>query len=680
MWLTAAALIAATTVAVVLAAVLPTRVLIVGLPAASPLIQVAATALTAVGDLAAALTIGWLLAAAWLVPARREGFLAVGGYRAARAAAASAGLWAATTIASIPVQLSDVLGLPLADTLTPRVLRAGIGLLDAQLGAVITAVCAAAIAVVAARAVRVSVCWWLLALALLAVVPRAVTGHAAQALNHDIAVDSMLFHLVGVSVWVGGLVAVIGLVRQRTDHLDVVLRRYSTVAGVAFTAVALSGVISGWLRLNAPAELWNTGYGLLLTAKTAALLLLGTAGYLHRRRILPAAAGSRRALLRLAGAEVALMAVTMGLAAALSRTAPPPAAAVEVSDTAAEIGFALDGPPTLLGILTEWRFDGVMGSAAIAAAVLYVVGVRRLHRRGDLWKRGRTIAWVGGCAVLLFATSSGLGRYAQAQFSYHMISHMLLAMIAPALMVLGGPVTLALRVLPAAGARQPPGAREMLLVVMHSRFLRVLTHPLVVLALFIGSFVALYFTGLFELMVSSHLGHLLMNIHFLLVGYLYYWLVIGIDPAPRRLPSMVKLAILLVPVPFHAFFGLAMMNSRQAVAADHYRAIGLPWITDLAADQRVGGAIAWAATEAPIVIVVYALLAQWARSDAREARRGDRNSAGRNDDELQAYNAMLAELARINPPSPGAPARNAGPGPEPGAHNPVTAHPVDDRK
>jgi putative copper resistance protein D len=175
--------------------------------------------------------------------------------------------------------------------------------------------------------------------------------------------------------------------------------------------------------------------------------------------------------------------------------------------------------------------------------------------------------------------------------------------------------------------------------------MRFITHPLIVFALFVSSFYALYFTSLFEVMITSHVGHVWMAIHFLTVGYLYYWVIIGIDPAPRRLPPFVKLAMLLGALPFHAFFGLALMNSHSAMAADYLSGLGLPWVSDLVADERLGGAIAWGATELPMIIVLIALLAQWARSDEREAARSDRMGDRAADEELDAYNRMLTRLA-----------------------------------
>jgi putative copper resistance protein D len=250
-----------------------------------------------------------------------------------------------------------------------------------------------------------------------------------------------------------------------------------------------------------------------------------------------------------------------------------------------------------------------------------------------------------GCLTVLLATSSGLGRYAETQFSIHMISHMMLGMIAPIMLVLGGPITLALRTLPAAGRNNPPGLREAILSMLHGRVAKIVTHPLVVFPLFVGSFYAIYFTSLFNVMIDSHFGHLLMGVHFLVVGYLYYWVIIGIDPGPRQVQPIIKLAMLLGALPFHAFFGLALMNSNTLLAGTYYHGLALPWVSDLIGDQRLGGSIAWGATELPMIIVMIALLAQWAKADDRENRRTDRRKDAHGDEELDAYNNMLAGMA-----------------------------------
>jgi len=99
-------------------------------------------------------------------------------------------------------------------------------------------------------------------------------------------------------------------------------------------------------------------------------------------------------------------------------------------------------------------------------------------------------------------------------------------------------------------------------------------------------------------------------------------------------------------LPLHAFFGVVLMGMQTVLGESFYRSLQLSWHTDLLGDQRLGGGIAWAAGEVPLVLVMIALLIQWRRSDQRTAKRLDR-AADRDDDaELAAYNAMLAELAK----------------------------------
>ena len=137
-----------------------------------------------------------------------------------------------------------------------------------------------------------------------------------------------------------------------------------------------------------------------------------------------------------------------------------------------------------------------------------------------------------------------------------------------------------------------------------------------------------------------------MNLHFLLSGYLFYWVAIGIDPSPRKLQPVTKLAMVFGSLPFHAFFGVALMSMGAVMGEWYYRSLGLGWNADLVGDQQLGGSIAWATGEIPLVLVMMALLIQWSRSDGRTARRVDR-AADRDDDaDLAAHNAMFAELAR----------------------------------
>jgi len=636
--------------AVFISTLVPSRGIVAGIADSGRFTELTLSGMKALFDLSAALTVGWLVAAVALAPPQKSGILDVGGYRAMRAASLSAWVWTAVSIAMAALTTADIAGRPIGQAVNARVMTFGIQTLPEVRGYLICAAIAVLIALLARIILRPGSAAILTLGAFGGLLPQALSGHASGSADHDVAVDTMIFHLVGISLWIGGLLAFLGMVRQNVGNLPTIARRYSALALVAFIAVAISGVANAWVRLTYFSDLWTTPYGRLVAVKAVALVMLGTFGYVQRTRALPAiAAGRRRPLVRLASIELLVMGATVGVAAALGRTAPPPQNGVLPSGLNADVepvlGFTLSGPPTMIRLLLDWRFDYLLGTAAVGVVVLYLLGVHRLRKRGDSWPPGRTVAWFIGCLTIVLATSSGLGRYAQSQFSLHMISHMMLGMMAPILLVLGAPVTLALRALPAAGRNNPPGLREAIVAVVHGRLARILTHPLVVLPLFIGSFYAVYFTGLFDDMITSHFGHLLMSVHFLLVGYLYYWVIIGVDPGPRRVPPMVKLGLLLAALPFHAFFGLALMNSHELLAPDYYRKLALPWVGDLVADQRVGGAIAWGATEMPILIVLIALLAQWAKADDRENRRSDRHKDAVGDSELEAYNTMLAGMA-----------------------------------
>jgi cytochrome c oxidase assembly factor CtaG/putative copper export protein len=628
-----------------------------GLPDPGPATTLGLPFVRAAGEIAAVLAVGSFLFAAFLVPPQRSGVLDAAGYRALRLGTAASGVWAVCAALLVPLTISDVSGQRLIDHLNPVQMWSLAGLINTASAWRWTAVLAAVLAVASRPVLRWSWTPLLLFGSIVTLIPLGLTGHSSAGGSHDLGTNALLIHLVAASLWAGGLLAVLAHALRAGDrsgdYLGLATRRFSALALWCWVAMALSGVVNALVRV-APSDLLTADYGRLVVAKVVALCVLGVLGWRQRRSAVTALraepAGGRGVLIRLAVIEAAVFGVTFGVAVGLGRTPPPPPRNRLPSIPEAEIGYDFDGPPTVARILFDWRFDLIFGTAAILLAALYVAAVWRLRRRGDGWPPGRTVAWLLGCLALLFATSSGVGRYMPAMFSVHMVAHMGLSMLVPILLVLGAPVSLALRALPAAGRSDPPGMREWLLAALHSRFSRFLTHPVVATVLFVAGFYGLYLSSLFDTAVSSHAGHLAMNVHFLLSGYLFYWIVIGVDPTPRPIPPLAKVGVVFASLPLHAFFGVVLMGTRKVLGADYYRSLGLGWHTDLLGDQRLGGGIAWAAGEVPLVIVMLALLVQWARSDERTARRLDR-AADRDDDaDLMAYNAMLAELARRENP------------------------------
>ena len=183
------------------------------------------------------------------------------------------------------------------------------------------------------------------------------------------------------------------------------------------------------------------------------------------------------------------------------------------------LGYELPDPPNVVRLLTVWRFDSFIGVGALVLAGAYVFAYVRLRRRGDEWPVGRLLSWLIGCAALLFTSSSGVRAYGSAMFSVHMGEHMTLNMFVPVLLVLGGPVTLALRALPPAGDGAPPGPREWILWLVHSKVTAALSNPIVAFVLFVASLYAVYFTPIFNTLVRYHWGHELMTVHFLLGAF-----------------------------------------------------------------------------------------------------------------------------------------------------------------
>ncbi len=620
-----------------------------GLPDPGPATTYGLPFVRAVGEIAAAVAVGSFLMAAFLVPPQRSGVLDVGGYRALRTGTIAAGVWTVCAVLLVPLTVSDITGAPLTSRLSPIDVWTVASMVETAGTWRWTALLAGIVTLVSIPVLRWTWTPVLLAGSLVTLLPLALSGHSSSGGAHDVATNSLLIHLIAGVVWAGGLMALWALAVRGGEHLDVAARRFSAIALWCFAAMALSGIVNALVRVR-PGELFSTTYGWLLLGKAAALLVLGVLGLLQRRRSVRALAddpAARRPLIQLALVESMVFGVTFGLAVALGRTPPPPLAELP-SITAVEIGYDLAGPPTLARVLFDWRFDLIFGTAALVAAAFYIAGVVRLRRRGDAWPVGRTIAWLCGCATLLFATSSGVGRYMPAMFSMHMTAHMMLSMLVPVLLVLGAPVTLALRALPTAGKDRPPGMREWLLAALHSRVSTFFTNPLVATAIFVAGFYGLYFGGIFDAAADSHGAHLAMNAHFLLSGYLFYWVVIGVDPTPRPIPPLAKLAMVFGSLPLHAFFGVVLMGTQKVLAGDFYRSLDLPWHTDLLADQRLGGGIAWSTGEIPLVLVMLALLIQWRRSDNRTAKRLDRAADRDEDAELAAYNNMLAKLSKLD--------------------------------
>lgn len=280
-------------------------------------------------------------------------------------------------------------------------------------------------------------------------------------------------------------------------------------------------------------------------------------------------------------------------------------------------GEELHPEPDVMTWLTAWEPDPLIIVILLISIAAYATGVRTLRRRGVAWPIGRTISFGLGMLLLVLATMSSLAVYDTTLFSVHSVQHMVLQMAVPVPLALSAPVTLALRTLPGPAKRR-------LLSVLHSRVAKVVIHPLVGFAGFVVSPLILYNSGLFGATLESPLVHGLSHVHFLLIGCLFFWPLLGLDPLPGRLPYPARVLLVFLVLPLHVLLGISIMSSTEVYGGAHYLHLGRTWGASSLADQQTGGAIMWAFGDIVGMLFLFPLLIQWLRADEREALREDR--------------------------------------------------------
>ncbi len=491
--------------------------------------------------------------------------------------------------------------------------------------------------------------WWnalAFVLSVAALWPFAEMAHSGGSADHSVAVSALILHILFISIWVGGLVALV-VALMAGAHTRHTISRYSSLALVSFVVVAGSGFASSWVRIGTLDNLFATAYGQIVLLKLALTIGLGAMGVLYRVRAIPRLGRHNGRIIQLFVVETVIMLATVGVATGLGRTETPVNDTADGTMTAAEIltGRVVPEPWSLEQAVTSWRLDPIWVMFALITTWWYLAGVRRMMRRGDHWPISRTLNWIFAMAVLVYATGGGVAVYGEYLFSVHMIGHMLLTMMVPISIVLAAPVTLIMR------AVQPRhdgsmGGREWVLGIVHSRWVSIVGHPLIATTVFALSLIVFYYSTLLSWATTTHLGHEWMVVHFLVGGYLFIQALIGIDPTPHRTPYPVRFILLMGTMVFHAFFGLSLMMGESLLIPEWYGAMGRTWGDDPLTDQQVGGGIAWGVGEVPTLVLSAMVALSWVRSDSREQKRGDRKAQRDGDADLNDYNAMLERLAQ----------------------------------
>ena len=573
------------------------------------------------------LVVGFLISLSFLLP-ERDGYLRESSASTKKFLILGSGLWVITSIGNLLATLANIFESDITEVLKLTIIRSFIT--QVTLGKLLAyqIVISLLVFVLSSRVKRNGGAFWLMLLALSGQLAPVFQSHSSSLGSHSLAIGSLVIHVTALTFWIGSVIALRLMV---TEDQALAFPRVSTIALWSSFAVVLSGVVNAWTRLRI-SDSWFTTYGALIALKVVLTISIFIFASKVRKGI---------DLQWLLPFEIGLMSLILGIGSVLNRFTPEETAPATFDRVRELTGISMPQPPTLSRVFFDYEANGLILGLLVFATALYIRGVVALSRRGDKWPVGRTISFAIGISLLDYATSGGLGLYAHFSFQYHMIAHMVLSMIAPIAIILSAPITLALRTLPIGRDKEERGIRGLLINFLHSKPTSIWTHPLVALAIFDGSLFALYFTPLFGNLMTGHFGHLIMDLHFIAAGLLFFHVIVGIDPNPRKVHHLVRVVILLAAMSIHAFFSIALMSANDLIDGGYYQLLDRPWSTDLLSDQKVGAAIGWAMGEIPIVAALIATFIQWMRSDAREAKRADKRSAT----DLAEYNAYLEKLA-----------------------------------
>ncbi len=328
-------------------------------------------------------------------------------------------------------------------------------------------------------------------------------------------------------------------------------------------------------------------------------------------------------------------------------------------------------PVSGLEIVTQWQFAPVVTVLVVVAAGLYLWGVLRVRRRHPArpWPLWRTALFLGGLAVVVIATQSGIGSYDDILFWDHMVQHLLLLMVAPPLLVVGQPVTLLLH-----ASRNPLHTWTKRL--LRSHVVTWITWPPLGVALYVGVIVGTHLTSFMNLVLANEGVHNGEHVLYLLAGYLYFLPLVGREPIRWKISYPSRIFLLFIAMPVDAFTGL-VLGSESGNPFPNL-AVGRPgWAPSPISDVHIGGAVMWVGGAGLMFGIMMTVFFAWSRETRSDgglgwleaARRANfaavvtehrETSASRgaprqaaesstdenvdDDEHLAAYNAYLARL------------------------------------
>lgn len=258
-------------------------------------------------------------------------------------------------------------------------------------------------------------------------------------------------------------------------------------------------------------------------------------------------------------------------------------------------------------VLLRWHGDPLVVGGLTLMALAYLWCARRV----PTLSRARARWFAAAFLVLVVALCSPLATVSEERFSVHMVQHLLLTYGAAPLLAFAAPVTLLLQ------AVGPGPWRRRIVGALHSRVVRVLSHPAFTWLAFASVMYATHFTALYDASLRRPLVHGFEHLLYLAAAALFWWPVVRRDPVPGTFPWPARVFYLFLAMPMQSFLGVAIFNSDRVLYA-HY-AVRAGALTD----QHIAGAIMWAGGDVLMLTAIGCAIAGWMRADARETERLD---------------------------------------------------------
>ncbi len=559
-------------------------------------------------DASAVLTVGFLLTGAVLI--RNESSLSLDdtARRVVHAGGHWAGVWAVAAGGSFVLTASDTTGRAPGELSAP-LLRT---MASAPPGRalLLVALIAAVVGLSARRTGSVTRARCLLVLAIAALLPVPLAGHAAAATDQHVASSALVVHVVAAALWVGGLAGLVFHLRRAPGHLVAAAPRYSALALGAFVALAGSGILVAAMHLGTSPGPWASGYGAVVAAKASALVALGVVGAAHRRRTLPRLSVRDPGMfLRLAGVELVLMAAAAGMAVALTRTPTPPAPPIAEPSH----GTGHDALPAVLEpfswpqLLTAWRVDALVVLAVALTYLAYRAGVRTLARSGRPWPRRRSTAFAAGLFLAVLTLCSGTATYAPAMISVQIAQLLAALLVVPLFLTCGAPLALWLQVRDVRTGANVAGEP------VATGWVRLASDAATGAALVCVLLLALYRSPLIELSLRSPWVHLLTLVAAVVAGTLMMGPLLGLDPAARARSGIEPATAVVASAGCLGLLAVQLGRGDRLLAGEWFLELRWGWV-DPVADQRLGAAFMGVAAVTVVLVGLAVLVARSRRS------------------------------------------------------------------